>query len=409
MIKRSRRVPRVPHEGTQTKKRLSANKVFLIVAATAVLAFFAGTRSDQILAFVGPVFGIKTYAGSIDLNTLQATYKALKANFDGTVSDQTLIDGANKGMVSAAGDKYTEYMNASDYASFSDGLSGNIGGGVGAEISVLNGNVTITSVLPGDPAVKAGLQAGDIVTSINDQPTTGMTVDQAVAKIRGDVGTTVKITVNRGGTTKDFTVTRATITTPSVTSSISGTLGTLTITRFDNDTADLAHTAAQQFVAQGVKNVILDLRDNGGGYVDAAQAVAGLWLNDKVVVTERTNGQIVDQLKSGDNPLLAGLPTVVLVNGNSASASEIVAGSLQDYKAATLVGEKTYGKGTVQKLIDLPAGAELKVTVARWYTPNGKNITAQGITPDVTVALAQSDLDAGKDPQLDAAKKQLGL
>src|SRR6185312_15562104 len=130
-----------------------------------------------------------------------------KANFDGTVSDQTLIDGANKGMVSAAGDKYTEYMNASDYASFSDGLSGNIGGGVGAEISVLNGNVTITSVIPGDPAVKAGLQAGDIVTSINDQPTTGMTVDQAVAKIRGDVGTTVKITVNRDGTTKDFTVT----------------------------------------------------------------------------------------------------------------------------------------------------------------------------------------------------------
>lgn len=409
MIKRSRRVLRVPTEGSKTKKRLSANKVFLIVAATAVLAFFAGSRSDQIWAFVAPVFHIKAYSGSIDLSSLQTTYQALKANFDGVVSDQTLIDGANKGMVNAAGDKYTVYMNASDYAGFSDGLSGNIGGGVGAEISVLNGNVTITGVLAGDPAVKAGLQAGDIVTAINDQSTTGLTVDQAVAKIRGDVGTTVKITVSRAGTTKDFTVTRASITTPSVSSSISGSVGTITITRFDNDTAGLAHTAAQQFVAQGVKDVILDLRDNGGGYVDAAQAVAGLWLNNKVVVTERTNGQIIDQPMSGDNPLLAGLPTVVLVNGNSASASEIVAGALQDYKVATLVGEKTFGKGTVQQLIALPAGAELKVTVARWYTPNNKNITAQGITPDVTVALSQADADAGKDPQLDAAKKQLGL
>lgn len=409
MIKRSRRVLRAPNDGPITRKRLSSNIIFLIVAATAVLAFFAGTRSNQILAFVGPVFGIKTYTGTIDLSTLQATYQALKANYDGTISDQTLIDGANKGMVSAAGDKYTVYMNASDYASFSDSLSGNIGGGVGAEISIINGKVTITAVLAGDPALKAGLLSGDVITSINDKSTAGMTLEQAVAKIRGDVGTTVKITVDRGGTTKDYTVTRQTITSPSVTSNISGNIGIITINRFDNDTASLAHTAAQQFVTQGVKGVILDLRDNGGGYVDAAQSVAGLWLDNKVVVTERTNGQIVSQLQSGDNALLAGIPTVVLVNGNSASASEIVAGALQDYKVATLVGEKTYGKGTVQKLIDLPAGSELKVTVARWYTPDGKNITAQGITPNVKVAMAQSDIDAGKDPQLDVAKKQLGL
>ena len=394
----------------KAKKVVSANALFLIIAGTAVLGFFVGTQSNQILAFVGPVFGIKTYAGNVDLSSLQATYKALKANYDGTLDDKTLIDGANKGMVSAAGDNYTLYMNAKDAASFADDLSGNIGGGIGAEISIRSSKVTIIGVLKDDPAMKAGLQAGDTVLTINDVSTTGMTVDQAVAKIRGDAGTTVKLSIDRAGQTMNFTVTRATITSPSVTSSVSSDgVGTLTISRFDSDTASLAQAAARDFKAQGVKAVILDLRDNGGGYVDAAQSVLGLWLDNKVVVTERTNGQVVSTLKSGSNALLAGLPAVVLVNGGSASASEIVAGALQDYKVAKLVGVQTFGKGSVQKLIDLPGGAELKVTVARWYTPNGKNITKEGITPDIMATLTQADSDAGKDPQLDAAKKELGL
>ncbi|MDB5167458.1 MAG: putative carboxyl-terminal protease [Candidatus Saccharibacteria bacterium] len=409
MAKLLRRVIRSHAHTLKAKKVVSANALFLIIAGTVILGFFVGTQSNQIMAFIGPVFGIKTYAGNIDLSSLQATYQALKANYDGKLSDQTLIDGANKGMVAAAGDTYTLFMNAKDAATFADDLSGNIGGGIGAEISIRSGKVTIIGVLKGDPAVNAGLQAGDTVLTINDESTTGMTVDQAVAKIRGDVGTTVKISISRAGETKDFTVTRATITSPSVTSSVAGGIGTLTISRFDSETSSLARAAAQDFKTQGVKAIILDLRDNGGGYVDAAQDVLGLWLDNKVVVTERTNGQVVSTLKSGSNALLAGLPTVVLVNGSSASASEIVAGALQDYKVAKLVGVKTFGKGSVQKLIDLPDGAELKVTIARWYTPNGKNITTQGITPDITATLTQADSDAGKDPQLDAAKKELGL
>ena len=152
----------------------------------------------------------------------------------------------------------------------------------------------------------------------------------------------------------------------------------------------------------------MDLRYNGGGYVDAAQDVAGLWLDGKVVVTERAGGQVISTLKSGNNALLAGIPTVVLVNSGSASASEIVAGALQDYKVAKLVGERTFGKGSVQKLIKLPEGAELKVTIARWYTPNGKNITTDGINPDISASYTQADADAGQDPQLEAAKKELG-
>ncbi|TAL14869.1 S41 family peptidase [Patescibacteria group bacterium] len=410
MAKLLRRGARLHAHETKAKKVVSANVLFLIIAATAVVGFFVGTQSNQILAFIGPVFGIKTYAGNVDLSSLQATYKALKANYDGTLDDKTLIDGANKGMVSAAGDTYTLFMNAKDAASFADDLSGNIGGGIGAEISIRSDKVTIVGVLKDDPAAKAGLQAGDTVLTINDVSTTGLTVDQAVSKIRGDVGTTVKLSIDRAGQTMDFVVTRATITSPSVTSTVSsGGLGILTISRFDSETSSLARAAAQDFKTRGVKSVILDLRDNGGGYVDAAQDVLGLWLDNKVVVTERTNGKVVSSLRSGSNPLLAGLPTVVLVNGNSASASEIVAGAMQDYKVAMLVGEKTFGKGSVQKLIDLPDGAELKVTVARWYTPNGKNITAQGITPDITVSLSAADSNAGKDPQLDAAQKELGL
>jgi len=407
MIKLFRKTGRVRRHEPKQKKSLSANVLFLIIAGTAVLGFFAGTRSDQILAAIGPVFGVKTYAGDIDLSSVQDTYKALKANFDGTLDDQALIDGANRGLVGAADDAYTLFMNAKEAASFADDLSGSIGGGIGAEISVRSGSITIVRVLKNNPAINAGLLGGDTVIKINDELTTGMTVEQAVSKIRGEAGTTVKLLISRSGEEKQFTVTRATVSNPSVDTSVVNGIGTMTISRFDTETAGLARAAAQDFKNKNVQAVILDLRDNGGGYVDAAQDLLGLWLDNKIVVTERANGKVVETLKSGSNALLAGIPTTVLINGGSASASEIVAGALQDYKTARLVGEKTFGKGSVQKLIEFPTGAQLKVTIARWYTPNGKNITEQGITPDVIVGLTQADLDAGKDPQLEAARKEL--
>jgi carboxyl-terminal processing protease len=325
------------------------------------------------------------------------------------LTNQALIDGANKGLVAAAGDQYTLYMNKSDAQAFNDDLSGNIGAGIGAEIGLRSGKVTIVRTLKDNPAIKAGLEAGDIVTAINDESTTDMTVEQAVAKIRGEDGTTVKLAIIRGTEVKEFTVTRAVINNPSVTSTVDGTLGTMTISRFDDQTAELARVAAQEFKQKGVTHIILDLRGNGGGYLTAAQSVAGLWLSDKIVVSERTNGKTTSELRSGSNALLAGISTVVLVNSGSASASEIVAGALQDYGVAKLVGEKTFGKGSVQKLIDLPGGAQLKVTVARWYTPNGHNINKEGIAPDQTAPLTADDINTGRDPQLDKAKEVLGL
>lgn len=403
--------PHVSNEAPKTKraKTLSSNAWFLILAATAVIGFFGGMNSNRIMSVIGPVFGQKIYAGNVDLSSVEATYRALKANYDGSLSDKALIEGANKGLVAAAGDAYTLYMNSSEANAFSNDLTGNIGGGIGAEIGIRNNQVYIIRVLKGNPAEKAGLMAGDIITAVNDQSATGWTVEKAVSKIRGDVGTTVKVTVLRGADVKNFTITRDTITNPSVDSSVVGGIGILTISRFDSETASLARAAAQDFKTQGIKGVILDLRGDGGGYVDAAQDVAGLWLDNKVIVTEKTNGAVVSQLKSGSNPILAGLPTVVLVDGATASASEIVSGALQDYKVAKLVGEKTFGKGSVQKLIGLPNGAELKVTIARWYTPNGKNITKEGITPDVTATITQQNINDGVDPQMIAAKKALGL
>jgi carboxyl-terminal processing protease len=390
-------------------RHISGNLVFVLVAISIIAGYFVGTRSDQILSVIGPVFGIKVYAGDIDLSSVENTYKILKANYDGTLDDKKLIEGANKGLVSAAADNYTLYLNSDEANAFANDLSGTIGGGIGAEISLRNSKITIVRVLENNAAIGAGLKDGDVILSINDQPTAGWTVEQAVNDIRGDVGTTVKLSIQRGSEVKDYVVTRATVTNPSVYSSVSGKLGIMTISRFDSQTTDLAKSVAQDFKAKGVTSIILDLRNNGGGYVDAAQAVAGLWLDGKVVVTERTNGQVTSTLKAGNNAILAGIPTVVLVNSSSASASEIVAGALHDYSAAKLVGEKTFGKGSVQKLISLPDGAELKVTVAKWYTPNGVNITKEGITPDVKVSISDSDLSSGTDTQLTAAKSALGL
>jgi len=299
-------------------------------------------------------------------------------------------------------------MNKAETEEFNNELSGTIGGGIGVELGLRNGVITALRILKDNPAEKAGLMAGDIIVKVNDQEVTeDQTVSDTAKKVRGDVGTTVKLTVLRGAELKEFTITRAEVTNPSVYSSVTDGVGTMTITRFDEQTGALARQAAQSFKSQGVKSVILDLRGNGGGYVTAAQEVLGLWLNDKVVVTEKTNGKVVDELKSGTNPILEGVPTVVLVNGSSASASEITAGALQDYGAAKLVGEKTFGKGSVQKLLTLPEGGQLKVTIARWFTPKGNNISKQGIAVDKEAALTADDINAGRDPQLDAAKALL--
>ena len=391
-----------------TKRAVPGSVMTLAFIFVLGLGYIAGTFHSQILATVAPVFGLKAASGTIDLSSVQKTYQQLQANFDGDIDDAKLIEGANRGLVEALGDEYTVFFNKTESEQFSNDLSGTIGGGIGVELSLRNEQITAVRVLRDNPAEKAGIVAGDVIVKINDEevPST-WTVQDATTRIRGETGTTVKLTVLRGTEVKEFTITRAEVTNPSVYSSVVDGVGIMTITRFDDQTGQLARAAAQSFKAQNVKSVILDLRGNGGGYITAAQDVASLWLDNQVVVSERTNGKVVDELKTATSPILNGIPTAVLVNSSSASASEIVAGALQDHGAAKLVGEKTFGKGSIQKLIELPGGSELKVTVAKWYTPKGNNISKQGIAVDKEVALTIEDINAGRDPQLDAAKELL--
>ncbi|MBH1956538.1 S41 family peptidase [Candidatus Saccharibacteria bacterium] len=397
-----------PKRAKQKKWSMMPSTFVLIIGVAVVVGYGAGTRNDQIMGTVGPFFGLRVASGEIDLSNVQETYRQLKANFNGELDEQAMKDGASRGLVASAGDDYTVFLSQKEAKSFDDDLNGNVGAGIGAEIGLRSDKPTVIRPLKDSPALKAGIEAGDVIVKVNDEVVTSeWTVNKTVEKIKGEAGTTVKLSVLRDGEVKEFTVTRDTINSPSVESRIDGKLGVLTISRFDGTTTDLARKAAQSFKDQGVEKVILDLRNNGGGVLGAAQDVSGLWLRDKVVVSERRGEKVTDELRSGNNPILEGMPTVVLVNGGSASASEIVAGALQDHKAATLIGEKTFGKGSVQQLISLPDSAVLKVTVARWYTPNGKNINKEGIQPNEKIEMTRDDVNAGRDPQLEAAQSKL--
>lgn len=396
--------PRVLKKPTRS---VSLKTCILIALVVALGAFAVGTRSTDILARLNN----KDTPGRLDTSSLQEVYAALNAKFDGKLDPQKLIDGAKHGMVSAAGDPYTVYMSPDEAKEFNNGLNGTFEG-IGAELGKKDDKLTVISTLDSSPAQKAGLMSGDVIVKVNNEDSADWAVDKAVTKIRGEKGTTVKLTILRGTETKEITITRAAITDPSVKSEITaGNIGVLKISRFDENTARLSRLAAEDFKAKGVKGVIVDLRGNGGGLRDSAVDIAGLWMNDKVVMTERVNGKVTETLKTDNNAILAGMPTVVLINGGSASASEILAGALKDNNVATLLGEKSFGKGSVQTIEQLSNGGVLKVTIARWYTPNGKNINKEGINPDTEVKITDEDVKAAKDTQKDAAiqKLQAGL
>jgi carboxyl-terminal processing protease len=371
-------------------------------ALIALIAFALGMRASNLDLFITRSNQNKDLPAQLDYSSVNQVYQELKKNFDGKLTEQQLIDGMKKGLVQATGDPYTVYFNAKDSSDFQNSLEGKFSG-VGIELGARNNQLVVISALDGDPAQKAGVKAGDIIAKVNGQDTTGWSTDQAATKIQGKKGTKVVLDIIRNNQPLTFTLTRDDLTVPSVTSKVQDGVGYLQISRFSDDTSKLARQAAQSFADQHVKGVVLDLRGDGGGYLNAAVDVASLWLDNQVVVQERQGTKVVDTMHSGNDPILKGLPTAVLIDGGSASASEIVSGALQDHNAAKLIGVKSFGKGSVQQLLQLPGGGELKVTVARWYTPNGKNIDKQGITPDINVKLTDADTNAGRDPQKDRA------
>ena len=377
---------------------------FLTLVIVAIVSFVAGARSDALFANVASVFGVRTSNKTIDLSSVQKTYQELVANYDGKLDTQKLIYGANRGLVEAAGDPHTAYMDPDETKEFDKSLSGQIGGGIGAEIGLRNNKPTIIKPLENSPAQKAGIKAGEAIVKVNDEASSDWSVEKVVSKIRGEVGTSVKLTLLSGGQAREVSVVRQNIVSPAVESEIDGEIGILKVNRFGDDTVSLSRKYASEFVEKGVKKVILDLRNNPGGTVGAAQGLLGIWLDNQIAMTERRGSEIVKTLRTTGTPILGNMKTVVLINGNSASASEITAGALREYGKATLVGQKSYGKGSVQIVLGLPGGSQMKVTEARWYTPKGKNIDKTGIEPDVKVDLSSDDVNNNVDPQMDKAK-----
>jgi carboxyl-terminal processing protease len=347
-------------------------------------------------------------AGALDYSSVDQVYGILKNDFDGTLDKSQLTEGLKAGLVNAAGDPYTEYFNPKEAKDFNDQLKGTITG-IGAELGTANNNIVIVSPLAGFPAEKAGLKPKDVVAAIDGKTTTGLTVSTAVRKIRGPAGSKVTLTIVRNnGNPFEVSITRQKITVPSVKWQEDGQIGYLKISQFTDDTNSLAQQAAQEFKNKNVKAIVLDLRGDPGGYLTGAINVSSLWLDSgKPVVQERRGSTVIStETANGNNPL-KGIPTIVLIDGGSASASEITAGALRDNGAANLLGEKSFGKGSVQQVENLPGGSEMKVTIARWFTPKGLNIDKQGITPDTVVTTSDADIQAGKDTQKDKAYQML--
>ena len=373
----------------------------------AIIAFFAGTRAEQIMNTVGPLIGMTPTSETLDLSSVQRTYQQLKANFDGTLDSQKLIDGAKRGMVAASGDKHTVFYDAEEAKEFNNDLSGNVGAGIGAEIATRNNQPTVIRLLPNNPAAESGLKAGDQVVAVNGESTVGQESSPTAALIRGEPGTSVRLAVKRGDKTYSYTITRQTIDNPSVHTSVKNDVGIMTISRFDEQTAVRARKAAENFKQQGVKGIIVDIRSDGGGYLEAATNTAGVWLEDTLVATQRRGDVVLSEQRTMSDAPLKGVPTVVLVNEGSASASEIFAAALREHGAAKLIGQKTFGKGSVQQVIPLEGDTILKVTVSKWYTDKGVNVNGNGLEPDVKVALSADDINRGTDPQLAKALDEL--
>lgn len=325
---------------------------------------------------------------NLDYSSVNQVYQSLKENYDGQLTESQLVNGLKHGLAEATKDPYTEYFTPAEAQQFNDQLNNSFSG-IGAELGQdSDGNLQVIAPIAGTPAAKAGLQPQDLIGTINGESTSGLNVDEAVNKIRGKAGTKVTLGIVRNKSQAlTLTITRQSITVPSVTTkTLAGNIGYIQISTFANDTSDLAQKAADQFKQAGVKGIILDLRDNPGGLVQDAVNVSSLWLNSGQVVvqTKGTTGNQTAYAPAGSGEL-HGIPTVVLIDSGSASASEITTGALHDNDDAYVIGAKSYGKGVEQSLINFGDGSQLKVTIASWYRPNGQNINHKGITPDKTV------------------------
>ena len=375
------------------KPRLKHIAVFVLIIAVYLVGLNVGEGNIRFSSMNNINKGLSS---NIDYSSVNQLYQLLRNNYDGNLTNTQVLDGLKTGLANSTNDPYTEYFSASQTKAFNDELNGSFSG-IGAQMGKnSDGQIIIETPIAGFPAEKAGLKAQDIVTEINGTSTTNMLIDVAVNKIRGPINTYVSLSVVRDKSQRlTFKIKRENITVPSVNSKvINNNIGYIQITQFTQDTGDLAAKAAQQLKDKKVKGIVLDLRGNPGGLVDAALKVCNWWLSSgQLIMQDKAGDRVLDSYTAdGANNVLNGIPTVILIDGGSASAAEITAGALHDNNVAEIVGVKSFGKGVEQKIFNLSDGAEAKITVAKWYRPNGSNIQHKGITPDKIVTITQSEI-----------------
>lgn len=409
-------------------KKLKLSKETAIFVVIAAIAFGAASAAFYNLGFqqglqqtrnivIEDVINIEQPEsdeenGRVDFSIFWEAWDELKQkhpNFD-DADKSNLVYGAIKGLTQALGDPNTLFYTPADADRFNEDIRGKFSG-VGIEISLRDDRLVVVAPLTGTPAEKAGLKPGDVILAIDGESTTGISIDAAVQKIRGEEGSTVVLTITREGfvSPQDFSIERTSIQIPSVESKyLEDDILYIKIHNFTANTPFLFYSQIVKNVFQNTEGVILDLRNNPGGFLDVSVEAAGWFVGqNKLIVTEEFSSGETQQFFSNSRGVLKDLPLVVLVNEGSASASEILAGAIKFHRDILLIGQPTFGKGTVQELEGLTDGSSIKVTVANWLLPDGTLIEGKGITPDILVEETDQDILDGKDPQLDRALQML--
>ncbi len=397
-------------------------KIIKLISVIAVAAAFFGAGvwyGQKQIPFVGPLKIINSEMGKpadIDFSLFWDTWRLLEEKSPTKPDKTKMFYGAIGGMVNSLDDPYTTFMDPNETKKFSEELSG-VFDGIGAEIGIRKGIITVIAPLPDTPAEQAGLKSMDKILKINDTSTIDLSLDEAVGLIRGPKGTTVTLTILRGDEveTREIKIVRDTIEVKSTELKFTdesgkadkGNIAVLKISKFGDDTFQGVISASNEILAKGAGKIILDLRNNPGGYLNSAVDIAGVFIPaGKIVTIEKFSDRQKEYLTKGDNKL-GNMPMVILANEGSASAAEILAGALRDDRQIKIIGEKTYGKGSVQEVQELKDNSSVKITVAEWLTPSGKNINKEGLKPDIEVKISNEDYDAGKDPQMEKAMQVL--
>lgn len=401
-------------------KRGSAKKWLLGGASVLVILFLIGGAFvlGNFVATQGFVFqkvdpnalSALKEQGNIDkYSELFEVRKTILSMYDGEIDDEKLLEGAIKGMAYAVGDPYTNYMNASEFEEFMSDGSGELTG-IGIEIGMKDGYVIVVSPMKDSPAEKAGVKAGDKIVAVNGETLSEPSTSLVASKVRGEEGTEVTITFLRGESeTIEKTIVREKITISPLDGEYLGEgVGYIKLSTFLNENAaELFTNEVDKLKAEGAKGLILDLRGNSGGYLDQAVKIASQFVPEGETITYTIDKYDNKKIEKAIKGHAVGMPLVILIDGGSASASEVVTGALRDYNAATVIGTKSFGKGIVQQVVGFNNGSGLRVTVSRYYTPNGENIHGKGISPEIEVQypeeLLNETYDRNKDPQFNKA------